>query len=164
MSRSAILNATIQSQLKLADIETAEEAGAVLTLGRTADLAITTAGTNITWQQEIRGYQITWATTTVTIPADGWYAVSVSVRTVGNLNNLVYRLNVNGVNVQAANGIGDVDINASSVVFMRYFSESDAVIINVLPSANVNILFIAENGVIESPILNIVQISGGVDV
>jgi hypothetical protein len=164
MSRSAILNATIQNQLKLADIETAEEAGAVLTLTRTAVLAITTAGTTITWQSEIRGYQITWSGTDITIPADGWYHISITISTLALLNDFLYRLRVNGTTVQVASSIGDVNIDASSAHFMRYFAENDVVQINVLPSANTNILLVAENGVIESPILHIVQLSGGVDV
>ncbi len=164
MSRSAILNATIQNQLKLADIETAEEAGAVLTLTRTAVLAITTAGTTITWQQEIRGYQITWATTTVTIPADGWYIIGLSMQFSVNLNNVFAVLIVNGVNVQSYNGFGDTDRNNFSFSMVRYFSENDAVQLSVFPSANCNLLQVAENGIAESPILHIVQLSGGVDV
>jgi hypothetical protein len=164
MSRSAILNATIQNQLKLADIETAEEAGAVLTLTRTAVQAITTAGTTITWQSEIRGYQITWSGTDITIPADGWYHISVAIATSAALNDLLYRLRVNGTAVQVSGGIGDVNLDASVAQFMRYFAENDVVQINLLPSANVNINLNAENAGVESPILHIVQLSGGVDV
>ncbi len=164
MSRSAILNATIQNQLKLADIETAEEAGAVLTLTRTAVQAITTAGTTITWQSEIRGYQITWSGSDITIPADGWYHISIALSTSVALNDLVYRLIINGVAVQIAPGIGDVNRDVSSATFMRYFAESDVVRINVFPSANVDINVVAENSAGASPILHIVQLSGGVDV
>ena len=163
MSRSAILSATIDNQLKIADIETAEEVGAVLTLTRTAVQAITTAGTTIVWQSEIRGYQITWSGADITMPATGWYHISVALQH-GALNDLLFRLNVNGLNVQFAPGIGDVDRGASSAHFMRHFTESDVVQINVLPSANVNVNARAENGVAESPILNIVQLSGEVDV
>ena len=163
MSRSAILSATIDNQLKIADIETAEEAGAVLTLTRTAVQAITTAGTTIVWQSEIRGYQITWSGADITMPATGWYHISVALQH-GALNDLLFRLNVNGLNVQFAPGIGDVNIDVSSAHFMRYFTESDVVQISVLPSANVNINARAENGVAESPILHIVQLSGEVDV
>jgi hypothetical protein len=164
MSRSAILSATIDNQLKIADIETAEEAGAVLTLTRTAVQAITTAGTTIVWQSEIRGYQMTWSGSDITIPATGWYAVSVALNTSAGLNDLFYRINVNGVNVQFRSGIGDVDRGSSSAQFMRYFAEGDIVQVNVIPSANVNINANAESAVNESPILHIVQLSGEVDV
>jgi hypothetical protein len=163
MSRSAILSATIDNQLKIADIETAEEVGAVLTLTRTAVQAITTAGTTIVWQSEIRGYQITWSGADITMPATGWYHISVALEH-GALNDLLYRLNVNGANVQFVPGIGDVNRGSSSAHFMRHFTESDVVQIGVVPSANVNINVFAESGVAESPILNIVQLSGEVDV
>lgn len=163
MSRSTILNAVIQHQLKIADIETAEEMGAVLTLTRTSAQAITTAGTTIVWQSQIRGYQITWSGSSITIPATGWYVISVALGH-GSLNDLLYRLNVNGVNVQLMSAIGDVDRGSSSALFMRHFAQSDTVQINVLPSANVNINLNAENSATESPILNIVQLSGEVDV
>ena len=164
MSRLAILNATIENQLKIADIETAEEVGAVLTLTRTAVQAITTAGTTIVWQSEIRGYQMTWSGSDITIPATGWYVISVALNTSAALNDLFYRINVNGVNVQFRSGIGDVDRNSLSAQFMRYFTESDIVQVNVIPSANVNVNVNAENALQESPILHIVQLSGEVDV
>jgi hypothetical protein len=164
MSRSAILSATIENQLKIADIETAEEVGAVLTLTRTAVQAITTAGTTIVWQSEIRGYQMTWSGSDITIPATGWYVISVALNTSAALNDLFYRINVNGVNVQFRSGIGDVDRNSLSAQFMRYFTESDIVQVNVIPSANVNVNVNAENALQESPILHIVQLSGEVDV
>jgi len=164
MSRSAILSATIDNQLKIADIETAEEAGAVLTLTRTAVQAITTAGTTIVWQSEIRGYQITWSGADITIPATGWYAISLSVRTSANLNNLFGQIIINGVGVVSSNFFGDVDRLINSVVFMRHFTESDIVQVALFPSANVNLNVVAENAVGESPILHIVQLSGEVDV
>jgi hypothetical protein len=47
---------------------------------------------------------------------------------------------------------------------MRHFAEADIVLVSVIPSANVNIDVNAENALQESPILNIVQLSGEVDV
>jgi hypothetical protein len=164
MSRLAILNATIDNQLKIADIETAEEAGAVLTLTRTAVQAITTAGTTIVWQSEIRGYQITWSGASITIPATGWYAMDISLRFSAAVNNAVVNISANGVNVGAYNLIGDVDRQGNRVSMMRHFAESDTLQIVVTPSANVNIEANAENTTFESPILNIVQLSGEVDV
>jgi hypothetical protein len=164
MSRSAILSATIENQLKIADIETAEEAGAVLTLTRTAVQAITTAGTIITWQSEIRSYQITWATDTITIPSTGWYAISLSVTMSINLNSMLAVLRVNAVNAVSTNFFGDVDRNINSVTFIRHFTENDALQISLFPSANCNLNVVAENAVGESPILHIVQLSGEVDV
>lgn len=164
MSRSqAILNALIDTRNTVAEIQSTDVHGAVLTLTRTADQAITTAGTTIVWQSEIRGYEITWAGTDITMPADGWYHISVALGH-GSLNDLLYRLSVNGVLVQIASGIGDVNRGGSSAHFMRYFAEGDVIQINVLPSANVNVNVTAEGSSPESPILHVVQLSGGVDV
>ena len=164
MSRSATLNAVIQNQLKIADIESAEEVGAVLTLTRTSTQAITTAGTTIVWQSEIRGYQIEWSGSDITIPATGWYMVSVATLLSVAQNDLLYRIIVNGTSVQVVPGFGDVNRSASSAVFMRHFIEDDVLAINLIPSANANLNVVAENGAAESPILNIVQLSGEVDV
>jgi hypothetical protein len=135
-----------------------------LTLTRTAVQAITTAGTTIVWQSRIRGQGISWSGSNITIPATGWYHISVALRTSAALNDLLYRLSVNGVNVQFASGIGDVDRVQSSVNFMRYFTRGDIVLVSVIPSVNVNIDVIAENALQESPILNIAQLSNEAEV
>jgi hypothetical protein len=134
-----------------------------LTLRRTAVQAITTAGTTIVWQQFVRGQGISWLGATIAIPAAGWYAVSIALAH-GSLNDILYRLNVNGNLVQVAPGIGDVDRGASSARFIRYFNQSDSVQINVLPSANVNVLVNAEGAAAESPFLHIVQLSNEAEV
>lgn len=166
MSRSqTITKAIARINEKYALTEVAEEHGAVLTLRRTADLAITTAGTTITWQAAIRNFQFTWATTTITIPADGWYLISIGGQTLVNINDLLVSIQVGGVNViQSAGFIGDVDRNRFHATFMRYFLANDAVTIVLTPSANTDIVARAENIAGESPILNIVQISGAVNV
>jgi hypothetical protein len=140
-----------------------EIADAGLTLTRTAVQAITTAGTTIIWQSRIRGQGIAWSGATITIPAAGWYAVSVALAH-NVLNDLLFRLIVNGNNVQFVSGIGDVNRDISSARFIRYFNQSDAVQINVLPSANVNVLVNAEGAAAESPFLHIVQMSNEAEV
>lgn len=165
MSRSlAILNALVDTRNAVAEIQSTDVHGAVLTLRRTTDQAITTAGTTITWQSEVRGYQITWSGTNITMPADGWYLISMLWRTSASLNDLYARINVNGTFVGAMASIGDVDRATGVATFLRYYTSGDVVQINVIPSANVNLLAIAEGSTGESPILHIVQLSGGVDV
>jgi hypothetical protein len=90
----------------------------------------------------------------------------VSVATLLSVaqNDLLYRIIVNGTSVQVVPGFGDVNRSASSAVFMRHFIEDDVLAINLIPSANANLNVVAENGAAESPILNIVQLSGEVDV
>lgn len=158
----AILNALIDVRSRFDDVETTDVHGAVLTLRRTADLAITTAGTTITWQSEVRGYQITWSGTDITIPADGWYLISMAWRTSVALNDMYVRLVVGGLFVNAMANIGDVDRATGVATFLRYYTSGDVVQINVIPSANVNLVASAEATQGESPILNIVQLSGGI--
>lgn len=135
-----------------------------ITLTRTAVLAITTAGTFITWQSRIRGQGITWSGTNVTIPASGWYTINISGQTSANINDLFITIAVNGLNViQSGGNIGDVDRNRFSASFTRYFTTGNTIAIALTPSANVNLVVNAEGGVGESPILNIVQISTGAD-
>ena len=136
---------------------------ATLTLTRTAAQAITTAGTTIVWQSRIRGQGIAWSGASITIPTSGWYHISVALQH-GALNDNLIRLGVNGVNVQFAPGIGDVNFDVSSAHFMRYFNQGDIVQISVLPSGNVNINARAENGAAESPMLNIVQLTNQAEV
>ena len=136
---------------------------AAITLTRTAVQAITTAGTTIVWQQKIRGQGISWTGASITIPTNGWYHISINLAH-DLLNDLLYRLNVNGVNVILAVGIGDVNRGASSAHFLRYLIKGDTVQINVLPSANVNILINAEGSAAESPILHIVQLTNQAEV
>lgn len=165
MSRSrAILDKVVDINQRLEEIQSTDVHGAVLTLTRTTALAITTAGTTITWQSELRGYQITWAGTDITIPSDGWYLMTLAWVTSAALNDMLVRIGVNGALVQVASTIGDVNRDIGTATFMRYFAESDVLQISLVPSANVNLNARAENGVAESPIFNIVQISGAVDV
>jgi len=159
-----MLNALIDTRRRVDELQVSEEAGAVLTLTRTAVQAITTAGTTIVWQSEIRGYQITWSGSDITIPATGWYAMDISLRFSAAVNNCLVGLAVNGVNVNTYNLIGDVDRPGNRVSMMRHFAENDTLQIVVTPSANVNIEANAEGTTFESPILNIVQLSGEVDV
>lgn len=165
MSRSqTITKAIARINEKYALTEVAEEHGAVLTLRRTDVLAITTAGTTITWQSALRNFQFTWAGTDITMPASGWYAFDLSVTFSAVLNDCRVFFIVNGTVVKAYNLLGDVDRNTGAVSMMRYLAGSDVVRIQLSPSANVNVNVVAENLNGESPILNIVQISGAVNV
>ena len=164
MSRSlAILNALVDTRNTVAEIQSTDVHGAVLTLTRTSAQAITTAGTTIIWQSEIRGYEITWSGSDITIPASGWYIITLAWQT-GTVNDMLVRLTVNATVVQVTSTIGDVNRDAGVATFMRYFAEGDVVQISLVPSANVNLSARAEGTVAESPILHIVQLSGDVDV
>jgi len=137
-----------------------------LTLRRTAVLAITTAGTLITWQSRVRGQGITWSGTTITIPAPGYYLINCSafMATAGLLRMNLF---VNGVNVHPfssfSNALGGItNIHVGTV--MRYFNRSDSIQIQLLPSVNSNINVIAEGVAGESPFVHIVQLTNEAEV
>lgn len=138
---------------------------AAITLRRTAVLAITTAGTLITWQSKVRGQGITWSGSTITIPAFGYYAINCTafMATAGLLRMNLF---VNGTNVHPlssfSNGLGGTtNIHVGTAV--RYFNTGDSVQIQLLPSVNSNINVNAEGIAGESPFLHIVQLTNEAD-
>jgi hypothetical protein len=140
------------------DLQRVETPGACLTLTRSATLAITTAGTTITWQVETRANGITWATTDITIPTSGYYNISFSY-TATTIHTAFCRLVVNGVSVIL---MTDSSINSTSHTFtaMRYFTDDDVVRIQPVPASNTTISVVAANSAGESPILHVVQMTG----
>ena len=139
-------------------LQRVETPGACLTLTRSATLAITTAGTTITWQTETRANGITWATTDITIPTNGYYAISFSY--IATTSHTAFcRLLVNTVGVIL---FADSTISSTSHTFtaIRYFTADDVVRIQPVPASNTTINVIAENSAGESPILHIVQLTG----
>lgn len=165
MSRSlAILNALVDTRNAVAEIQSTDVHGAVLTLTRTSTLAITTASTTITWQSELRDYQFEWSGTSVTIPADGWYIFSLNIQTSAVLNDCLLRIVQAGNNSVHVSMIGDVDRTAFTGTAVVYCTAGQVIAFNLTPSANVNVNVVAEGSPQQSPILHIVQLSGGVDV
>lgn len=164
MSRSQVsLDALARTRRTVAEIQSTDVHGAVLTLTRTSDQAITTAGAFVVWQQIIRGYQIAWAGTAINIPAAGWYCMQLTLRFSVNLNNCFIVPYRNGVVPNRYNLLGDTDLDAAAVTMMQYYAAGDTVQFAVFPSANCNIVRAAEGSAFESPILHIAQLSGGVN-
>ena len=142
----------------VADLARQERPGAALTLTRSATLAITTAGTTITWQTETRNQGFTWATTDITMPTAGYYVINFTY--LANLSHTAYcRLVVNGIGVGL---FADSAIASTTHGFtiMRYFSIGDVVRIQPVPSVNVTVSVVAEGSPTESPFLHIVQLTG----
>ena len=142
----------------VADLARQERPGAALTLTRSASLAITTAGTLITWQTETRNQGFTWSTTDITIPTAGYYAVQCFLQTSGNVTLLTQRL-INGTNVGFF-GNSPLSINYHVAAMVRYFTTGDTLQIRVVPNANTGISVAAEGAVAESPFLHIAQLTG----
>ena len=149
---SADLKATTQ------DLARVESPSAALTLTRSATLAITTAGTIITWQVETRNQGFTWSGTTITIPTAGYYAVQLALGTTGSQTMAFTRI-VNGVTIGGFVGLFSAT-NYFSGQSTAYYATGDALQIRLVPGANTTVTQVAEYVATESPILHIVQLSG----
>jgi hypothetical protein len=131
-----------------------------LTLTRSATLAITTAGTVITWQVETRNQGFTWSGTTITIPTAGYYAVQLALGTTGSQTMAFTRI-VNGTTIGGFVGLFSAT-NYFSGQATAYYATGDALQIRLVPGVNTTVTQVAEFAATESPILHIVQLSGSV--
>jgi hypothetical protein len=149
----------LQSLQKQVDVQTnVEIPSAALTLTRSATLAITTAGTTVTWQTETRNQGFTWSGTTVTIPTAGYYQVQCLIGTTPSQTLIIQRV-INGVTIGGF-GIQLASTNYFSGQLVSYFATGDALQIRLVPGANTTVTLAAEYTAAESPILHIVQLSG----
>ena len=149
----------LQALTKQVNVQTnIEIPSAALTLTRSATLAITTAGTTITWQVETRNQSFTWSGTDITIPTSGYYAFSLYYAT-GAVHTAFMRIIANGTSVAFMASSGGSS-TVQSFASVRYFATGDVVRLQVLPSTNQTIAVTAEGSAGESPIFHIVQMTG----
>ena len=142
----------------VADLARQERPGACLTLTRSATLAITTAGTTVTWQVETRNQGFTWSGTTVTIPTAGYYQVQCLIGTTPSQTLIIQRV-INGVTIGGF-AIQLASTNYFSGQLISYFATGDTLAIRLVPGANTTVTLVAEYAAAESPILHIVQLTG----
>jgi len=156
----SLLSSVRQNRFAVADLARQERPGAALTLTRSATLAITTAGTTITWQTETRNAGFTWSGTTITIPTAGYYAVQLALGTTGSQSMAFTRI-VNGVTIGGFVGLFSAT-NYFSGQSTGYYATGDALQIRLVPGVNTTVTQVAEYAATESPILHIVQLTGAV--
>lgn len=135
------------------------------TIRRTTDVAITTAGTTITWQSVTRSGNISVPVPSDTITVDnaGYYMFSATFATVANLTSLRMTLVRGGVNYVstlhgAGLGTGVGYLFNFSVGFWSTAGSTYKVILT--PSANTTLIASAEATAGPSPIINIFQAIG----
>ena len=141
-------------------LERVETPAAALTLTRSATLAITTAGTTVTWQTENRNRGFAWSGTTITIPTAGYYAVQLIVGTTGSQTMAFTRI-VNGTTIGGFVGLFSAT-NYFSGQATAYYATGDALQIRLVPGANTTVTQVAEFAATESPILHIAQLTGAI--
>jgi hypothetical protein len=140
------------------DLARQERPGAALTLTRSATLAITTAGTIITWQTETRNQGFTWSGTDITIPTSGYYDIGAYIVTVASIT-MFATLVVNSVIVMQMPA-SYLSSTAHGFFAVRYYTTGDVVSLRVGPSSNTTVSVNAENVASESPLIHVVQLTG----
>lgn len=153
-----LLNNLASAISGMQSLQRVETPAACLTLTRSATLAITTAGTTITWQVETRANGITWSGATITIPTAGYYAVQLAIGTTGSQTMAFTRI-VNGVTIGGFVGLFSAT-NYFSGQSTGYYAAGDTLQIRLVPGANTTVTQVAEYAATESPILHIVQMTG----
>jgi hypothetical protein len=130
---------------------------ALLTLTRINTLAVTTAGTTITWESENRNSGFVWSGTDIIIPADGYYAIQVSCNISFSTGFNISR-GFNGVFIDMTPPLpaGTFFLISNTA----YYTSGTILQIRVGSGANTDLLVNAENTANESPILHIVQLTG----
>jgi len=150
---SADIRSDVQSLARI------ERPSAALTLTRSSSLAITTAGTTITWQTEVRNQGFTWSTTDITIPTSGFYLFNFVFKITTTNQTALAELKLNG-NLQSFMATNWNTTNAHSFTQMIYCTTSDVVQVVVTPTTNDTIAVTPENGSRPSPLLHIAQLTG----
>lgn len=133
-----------------------------ITVRRTANLALATAGTIVVWQATTRNNGFTTAGGgVVNIPDSGYYTLSLNYNsTVAHVARAVLLINTVSVLDMAVDGNSNLRHGAT---ITRYFTAGNTVQVTLLPSVATTMTVVAEGGVSESPFLHVVQLSGAVD-
>jgi hypothetical protein len=143
----------------VADLARQERPGAALTLTRSATLAITTAGTTITWQTETRNQGFTWSGTNITIPTTGFYLFNFIFKITTANQTALAELTINGFQQSYMATNWNV-ANNHSFTQMLYCATGDVITLTVTPTSNDTIAVAAEGTARPSPIFHIVQMTG----
>ena len=136
-----------------------------ITARRTADVAITTAGTTIVWNNALRSNKITVPTnsSTITITNAGYYMFSATFATLANLTSLRMTLQRGGVNyVSTLHGAGLSTGGGYLFNFnIGFFASAGSTYTVILtPSANTTLNANGEGFAGPSPLMNIFQAIG----
>jgi hypothetical protein len=141
-------------------LERIETPAAALTLTRSATLAITTAGTTITWQVETRNRGFNWSGANVTIPTSGYYLINLQYN-AGTATTAYGILRINTIGVGFFTN-SSITSTLHTFTVMRYFVTGDVINAVVVPAVNSTISIAAEGTASESPFIHITQITGAI--
>lgn len=154
------LNDYLITRQRVDQLERIEGGGAAtvyLTLTRTNTLSLTTAGTIVTWQSEVRNVGFTWsAGTSITIPQSGYYAMDITMR-IGS--NTSFSVDLLLSSVAVARLVNSQGGNAFRFIGIRYYTTGDSIEFKAIVGANRTLAVNAYGDEDESPFLHIVRIA-----
>jgi hypothetical protein len=133
------------------------------TFTRTADLAITTAGTTITWQASVHSpNNVSYSTTDITVTNAGYYLITGYFATAGNvsLRMTLQRSTANHTSIQQVTPLstgGGYLFNFSNALWL---TANTVLKVVLTPSANTTLNQNGETGAAPSPFLHIIQLAG----
>lgn len=147
---------TEQLRERISQTERKDEA-VYITLTRTATLSITTAGTIVTFQEEVDSCgKITWSGSTITVPIAGYYHLSIK-GTFAVKDSVSGEVVVNGVTV-ATMGTASMKDEKFRLSSTRFFKKDDAVQIRLTSGTGTMTLQVNQEDVqSESPIVHMVM-------
>ena len=127
-----------------------------ITLTRTSNLSITTAGVTVTWQSLIdAGCAVAWSGSTITVPVSGYYSLTFNGK-MSTKDAVVGDILVNGVEV-ATMGSGDGKDTKFRLTATRFFKVDDAIQLRLQTATGTHTLQVnTEDSAGESPIINLV--------
>lgn len=160
MSMSDLYQISADLRAATQDLARVESPSAALTLTRSATLAITTAGTIITWQVETRNQGFTWSGTDITIPTSGYYAIGAYIVTTASITMFANLVVNSAILIQMPASY--LSTTAHGFFAVRYYATGDLVSLRVGPSSNATVSVNAENIASESPLIHVTQLTGAI--
>jgi hypothetical protein len=133
------------------------------TFTRTADLAITTAGTTVTWQASAHSpNNVSFSTTDITVTNAGYYLITGYFATLGNVS-MRMTLSRAGAGHTSINQLtplstgGGYIFNFSNALWL---TASSVLRVILTPSVNTTLIQNGETGAAPSPFIHIIQLAG----
>lgn len=159
MTTNKIIGALVNTQNQVDQLSRAGLHAAGGTWTHSVAQAVTTTGTVLTFNSEIRNSGITVDATNqiFTMNTGGMFMFCLSWNFSSAVGHGLY-LRVNGINTNIFVGQNSTTTYHSGII-MKYLQKNHEVSFVLASGANTNVTVVAEDGAAESPILQITQVS-----
>jgi hypothetical protein len=159
LTTNKIIGALVNTQNQVDQLSRAGLHACGGTFTHSVSQAVTTAGTVLTFDTEIRNSGLTVDATNkiFTVNTGGMFMFSLAWNFSSAVGHGLY-LRVNGVNTDIFVG-QNTSTTYHSGIFMKYLQKNHNVSFFLASGANTNVTAVAEDSIAESPILQISQVS-----